>query len=423
MQIAYHSREIMHKMIRSLIATLFFVLCGVAPLAAQIAEQSVSANGSGLTQEEAVQSALVNAASQAFGFQLQAVTQVQGVSVDASVNGKDESVFLSAINKQVQQRLNTPGNNPILGYTVDQAFAAGQTGWEATVTLRYAKYEKLGAASDRRGVVVTTQDKRYRDLLLGNVEQSLVASRRFDVLNRDNQALFEQEKSFIESDDAAQVEVARLGQAAGADYLVIVQLQNFGLANNQRETIRMTGEVLVKSSVSGALKLEVVEFASRKVKWSGSEKFGATYKGASAISSGALGGLIGKAADTLVDRMVAAIYPMRIVKVMGNVAVLNRGEGSLEKGDRYDVFLMGDDLVDPQSGESLGALEIEVGKGTVTDVKPKFAFMKMDSGELQGDQNYVLRKSAPAPKAAPVKKAAPRKTNAGEPSRKNTFLN
>lgn len=413
----------MYNTIRSWVAALLLVLGAAAPLYAQVTEQSVSADGSGLTQEEAVQSALVNAASQAFGFQLQAVTQVQGVSVDASVNGQDQSTYLSAINKQVQQRLNSSGNNPILGYTVDQAFATGQTGWQATVTMRYATYEKLGAASDRRGVVVTTQDKRYRDLLLGNVEQSLVASRRFDVLNRDNQALFEQEKSFIESDDAAQVEVARLGQAAGADYLVIVQLQNFGLANNQRETIHMTGEVLVKSSVSGALKLEVIEFASRKVKWSGSQKFGATYKGASAVGSAALGGLISAAADKLVDRMVTAIYPMRIVKVMGNVAVLNRGEGSLEKGDRYDVFLMGDDLVDPQSGESLGALEIEVGKGTVTDVKPKFAFLKMDSGELQGDQNYVLRKSAPEARKAPAKKAPPRKANSGEPSRKNTFLN
>lgn len=413
----------MYRMLRGLGLAMALLMTGLGHAMAQVAEQSATATGTGLTQEEAVQSALVNAASQAFGFQLQAHTEVQGVSVDASVNGQDESVFLSSINKQVQQRLNTPSNNPILGYTVDQAFATGQTGWEATVTLRYAQYRKPGADSDRRGVVVTTQDKRYRDLLLSNVEQSLVASRRFDVLNRDNNALFEQEKSFIESEDAAQVEVARLGQAAGADYLVIVQLQNFGLANNQRETIRMTGEVLVKSSVSGALKLEVIEFATRKVKWSGSEKFGATYKGVSAVGSGSLNGLVSTAANKLVDRMVAAIYPIRIVKVMGNVAVLNRGEGGLAKGERYDVFLMGEDLVDPQSGESLGALEVEVGKGTVTDVKPKFSFLKMDSGDLQADANYIVRKSGPEPKPAPAAKPAPRKATTNEPSRKSTFLN
>jgi hypothetical protein len=413
----------MYKVLRSLGLAVALLAVGLGQLMAQVTEQSVTANGTGLTQQQAVQSALVNAASQAFGVQLQAYTAVQGVSVDASVNGQDDSVFLSSINKQVQQQLNTPSNSPILGYTIDQTFPSGETGWEAVVTLRYAAYEKLGAPSDRRTVVVTTQDKRNRNLLLTNVEQSLIGSRRFDVLSRSNQALFEHEKSFVESDDAAQIEVARLGQAAGADYLVIVQLQNFGVSNNQQEVIRMTGEVLVQSSVSGALKLEVVEFSSRKVKWSGSEKFGATYKGASAVGSGALNGLISTAANKLVDRMVAAIYPVRVVKVMGNVAVLNRGEGGLAKGERYDVFLMGDDLVDPQSGESLGALEIEVGTGTVTDVKPKFAFLKMDSGELQADQNYIVRKSGPPTKPAPASKPVPRKANTNEPSRKSTFLN
>ncbi|HCN73703.1 MAG TPA: hypothetical protein DIS96_19165, partial [Pusillimonas sp.] len=256
-------------MTRSLLRIFAIILCFFlgTPIQslAQVVEETVTATGSGLTKEEAVQTAVVNAAAQAFGVQLQAVTEVQGLSIDSTVNNQSENILLSSVNKQVAQQLNTPSDKPILGYSIDHAAQAGSVGWEATVTLRYAKYRKLGSSSDRRGVVVTTQEKRHRDLLLGNLEQALVASRRFDVLNRDDQSLFEQEKSFVRSEDAGQVEIARLGQATGADYLAIVSLENFGVANNQRETIRMTGEVLVKSSVSGAVKLEVVEFASRKV--------------------------------------------------------------------------------------------------------------------------------------------------------------
>jgi hypothetical protein len=101
--------------------------------------------------------------------------------------------------------------------------------------------------------------------------------------------------------------------------------------------------------------------------------------------------------------------------------VLNRGEGSVQQGEKYDVFLMGEDLLDPQSGESLGALEVEVGKGTITNVKPKFSFLKMETGSLDSKSDYILRKSGPAPKPPSAKKAAAHKNT--QPSRKSVFLN
>lgn len=418
----------MSAVIRAMVVAIALFWTVVSPVSAQVTEAQTTANASGLTREEAVQSALVQAAGQAFGIQLQAFTQVEAVSAEASVNNQDESLYLSSINKQVQQQINSPSNSPILGYSVDHAVAMPTGGWEATVTLRYAQYNQVGAPSERRTAVVVAQDKRYRDMLLAQVEQALVASRRFDVLSRDKQAAFDREIAFVESDNASQLEVARLGRAAGADYLVVVQFQNLGIANNQRETIRMTGEVLVKSSVSGVLKLDVIEFSSRKVKWSGTEKFGATFQGASSVGSGTLANLVSRAADTLIDRMVAGIYPIRVVKVMGSsMAILNRGEGSIKKGEKYAVFMMGEDLMDPQSGESLGPLEVDAGIGTIVDVKPKFSTLKMDSGTLESDLNYVVRKTSGA--AAPARPASRSSRNnaanakPAEPSRKNVFLN
>lgn len=411
------------KTLFGVLACALLMSIGYVPLShAQVVEATTTADGSGLTREEAIQSAIVSAASQAFGMTVRSVTSVDSLAAETSVNGENKDVFLSAINKQVQQQVRSPTNNPILGYSVDAAMQTGDMRWDATVTLRYAKYERLGPDTDRRSVVVTTQDKRYRDILLSNVEESLVGSRRFDVLSRDNQQLFAQEAAFIQSGDAADAEVARLGQASGADYLVIVELQGLSLANNQRETIRMTGEVLVKSAVSGTLKLEVVEFSTRKLKWSGSQRFAATYKGASSVSAGSLAGLISGAADKLMDSLVASIYPIRVVKVMGStIAVINRGEGAAQKGEIYDVFLMGEELIDPQSGESLGAMEVEVGRGKITDVKPKFSLLKLDSGTLDSTAQYLLRKAGPPPKPAPATK--PRPAKPAEPSRKDLFLN
>uniref|UniRef100_UPI00333F0E81 hypothetical protein n=1 Tax=Castellaniella defragrans TaxID=75697 RepID=UPI00333F0E81 len=376
------------------------------PVAAQVTEASMTAEGQGLTRDEAIQSALVNAAGQAFGVSLAAQSLAHNMSVDAAVDGENHSAVLSALNKSVYQTLNTPQNAPILGYTVDDVAQTSDNGWEATVTLRYAKYNRLGGDSNRRSVVVVSNNKQYRSVLIQTVGESLVGSRRFDVLNRENDALFESEKEFIVGGDAADAELSRLSQASGADYMVVAQLQSLGISNNQRERIAMTGEVLVKSGASGTLQLQVIEFASRKIKWSGSEKFGGTYEGATSVGAATLAKLISGAADKLIDRMVDAIYPIQVVKVMGDTAIINRGEGGVAAGEIYAVFQAGEELVDPESGESLGAMETEVGLGTVTEVKPKFAFLKMASGALTEGTSYIVRKTSKKPAAAASGKAA-----------------
>jgi hypothetical protein len=358
---------------------------------AQVTEASISASGTGVNQEKAVQSALVSAAAQAFGISLSSNMVSTSLAAEGSTNQGSESAYLSVLNKEVIQRVNSPNNSPILGYTIDNVSQNGPS-WEATVTLRYAKFEQLGGTSDRRSMVVVTQEKRLRDLLINNIEQALVASRRFDVLNRDNQALFEQEKAFVTGSDAAAAEVARLGQASGADYLVVASFPSMGISNNERETIRLTGEVLVQSSVSGSVSIEVIEFSSRKLKWSGTEKFSATYKDATAVGNQALSKLVSTASAKLVDQVVEAIYPIRVAKVMGkNMAVINRGSSALKKGQSFAVFLMGEEIKDPQSGESLGALEIEIGTAKVINTNPKYSVVKLDDGEFDAESEYLVR--------------------------------
>lgn len=415
----------MHQTFKKIILVAFTLVNFHA--AAQVTELSVSGEGSGATREQAIAAALTSAAGQAFGVAIDAATVSKSLAVEASTNEGSASLMVNQLNQVVAQRVTSPDNKPILGYTIGFANESAAGVWKAGVTMRYAQFKKMGGNSDRRSMVVTTNEKRYRDLLTTTVGQSIVASRRFDVLNRENSALFNQEAAFIQGSDAANAEVARLGQASGADYLVIAELQGLSLANNQRQTIQMTGEVLVRSSVSGILKLQVVEFSSRKVKWSASEKFGGSYGGVSSISDGTLIGLVSAASDKLVQKMIASIYPIMIVKVLnGTTAIVNRGEDSVKKGETYGVFLMGEELKDPQSGESLGALEVEVGIGTIVDVKPKVSTIIVKAGGLDPSPKteYLLRPAtapAPAPQAAPAGQRAPAQPTQQD-TRRDTFL-
>jgi hypothetical protein len=127
------------KIFVALGAAILSVGMAVSPrVSAQVSEATMSAEGTGLTREAAIQSALVNAASQAFGVDLQSSMQSVTVAADAVVDNQEHNLMLSALNKNVQQVLRTPGNAPILGYSVDYASQLAEAGWEAGVTLRYA---------------------------------------------------------------------------------------------------------------------------------------------------------------------------------------------------------------------------------------------------------------------------------------------
>lgn len=115
-----------------------------------------------------------------------------------------------------------------------------------------------------------------------------------------------------------------------------------------------------------------------------------------------------------------------MVKVVNSqTAIINRGEGGVATGETYAVFEAGEVLIDPQSGESLGSMETEVGLGKITQVKPKFAFLKMATGTLSEGTTYIVRKTDKKAPMATGKANTREKAAANQlkqPDRGNVFL-
>jgi len=59
--------------------------------------------------------------------------------------------------------------------------------------------------------------------------------------------------------------------------------------------------------------------------------------------------------------------------------VLNRGtKDGIRKGQRFLVYRLGDVVVDPSTGESLGRLELVAGTGTVVHVQEQMCTVRSD---------------------------------------------
>jgi len=71
----------------------------------------------------------------------------------------------------------------------------------------------------------------------------------------------------------------------------------------------------------------------------------------------------------------------KISKVSGDLIYLNVGSNKgVKVGDTFTVYALGEEIVDPDTGESLGAEESETGKVEVIEVKEKYSKARVTSG-------------------------------------------
>lgn len=213
----------------------------------------------------------------------------------------------------------------------------------------------------------------------------LVKSRKFKVLDREHIEKVMRENKLTESDYAKPGEAQRIGKLLVADYLVIGNIDRLEFIRDVKN-IQITGETKVEltgsfklhfritkvssgeivfaQTIKEKLKLNDIPFAERK------EMTGSDFKDK----------LFRNTSVTAGNMVLEGIYPVKIASITEEgLATLNRGKGTgIKKGKRYEVFSStGKAVIDPDTGESLGAEEIKVGVVEVTEVLPKYSKAKV----------------------------------------------
>ena len=84
--------------------------------------------------------------------------------------------------------------------------------------------------------------------------------------------------------------------------------------------------------------------------------------------------------------------PIKVAHVQNALqVVINVGSlDGVKKGQRFQVYSIGEEIFDPDSGESLGSLEVIRGTGRVTHVQDKMATLESDMVE---PGTKIIRKS------------------------------
>ena len=210
-------------------------------------------------------------------------------------------------------------------------------------------------------------------------------TKRFDIVARSKIKAVLKEQEIADSGDVnpADPQTARLFMMAGAKYVATITVDNyqdvtarmqyeggFGQTSGERREIQLQATLQIFDTTTAVM----LESASITLAEADINEIlpGARETGR------ATNALIGKITKTFATQsanlIMNRLVPAKVLAyTMGNIT-FNRGDGTgVEKGQYWQVFHPGEEMIDPDTGESLGAEEIPLGWAQVTQVLPKFS--------------------------------------------------
>jgi len=111
------------------------------------------------------------------------------------------------------------------------------------------------------------------------------------------------------------------------------------------------------------------------------------------LSDALLLSLTRRMSEQIAQRVADVIYPAKIMAKTGKVVTINRGDGTaIAVGQLWEVFALGEEMTDPDTGASLGREEVSVGKVRITRVTAKTSQAEINGEDLGIDKGAIVRR-------------------------------
>ncbi|MFT5702138.1 MAG: hypothetical protein ACI8ZB_005048 [Desulforhopalus sp.] len=251
---------------------------------------------------------------------------------------------------------------------------------------------------------VSKATRRHLNLekLLAEMEASFLATRKFDVVTRNKSSMeaIREEQQFAESDLAAG-DAAESGALQNADYLVIPEVHRFAFYRKTHKVPNLQNKYFKRDHGTLEMNAQIVDTKTGQIKATFSLKKSFSTPEEMVNESGGVPNkknftdLAKGVSAQMADQFIALVFPVEIINLKGDKVYLNRGQdGGFSKGDVLNVYLKGEELIDPQTGENLGSAEEYIGKIKISRVNPKFTIATILQDKLEGEMSVgcVVRK-------------------------------
>ena len=268
--------------------------------------------GSGQTKEIATRNAV-----------LEAISKLKGLSAEKNLNLQSLEVptLFGTVLTNPQMSAATKGridSYDIISVNIEP------NGW---YMVRVNVYKTLFERSKKPSVTIinASRFKELGETLQRRLTNDLVQSKKFNVLDRKNDAYYKAEKQLIESEDASSEDVYKLGNILGTDYMLIVNLRDLGKSSSSSSGVASTSASSKASKADVVVDYQMILFATKEVKLANTLTLTLSLKDGGVKANEEAMGQISKAVttdllNTLYPLVVAAMQDKDIQTPFMNVA-------------------------------------------------------------------------------------------------------
>jgi Curli production assembly/transport component CsgG len=325
-----------------------------------------------------------------------AIKQVNGVSVDmssdtyrsvlaVSVGKSGAELQAKAFSDYVSQQ-SGGGVSSFKVVKLDEPIL-GKGSYKATIEANIAKFDAPGDSKKLKIVVgpvrVNTDSYRLAGLAVPSskvaseirqkILDALTNTGRFSVLDRELGDDVQQEMEMISSGQSPSAERSKMSQAISADLIWTGSINAFTYQGadgnwsvNQRVINVSTRQVQLSSILQGNLGGAASAYKDNMD------------KAREALETQIVG--------NVVSAILVRTFPITVASRDGNNVVLSQGGQSVREGARYQLVSMGQEIKDPQTGQSLGRTEYECCEVVVDKVGPTMSQGHIENIKMPLDQ-------------------------------------
>lgn len=250
--------------------------------------------GSGQTKEIATRNAV-----------LEAISKLKGLSAEKNLNLQSLEVptLFGTVLTNPQMSAATKGridSYDIISVNIEP------NGW---YMVRVNVYKTLFERSKKPSVTIinASRFKELGETLQRRLTNDLVQSKKFNVLDRKNDAYYKAEKQLIESEDASSEDVYKLGNILGTDYMLIVNLRDLGKSSSSSNGVASTSASSKASKADVVVDYQMILFATKEVKLANTLTLTLSLKDGGVKANEEAMGQISKAVST---DLLNTLYPL-----------------------------------------------------------------------------------------------------------------
>jgi len=235
------------------------------------------------------------------------------------------------------------------------------------------------------------------------VEEGIRATRRFAMFERSSEVM---QSSVLREQDFAQGghaigDAAEFGKLNNVQMIVQPIITSFSLSSTHEAIEELPGKFRASHVGRLTVTVKVLDTSSGEIKYQTTQDAGFSQNGGVADTRvagpgrDAWGGMAKEAATKVTNSVVGYVFPIQVIKADGTDIFVNRGEGGgIAAGETYELYSVGEAMIDPVTKENLGSSETRLGRVKVVRVNPRFSVVqavgKFSTAPKPGD---ILRKS------------------------------